>query len=176
MAFNLADYETVETRLEKFWEKYPDGRVITNVIEKENQSIIIRAEIYQTRVAENPIATGIAEEAKSNTGVNKDAWVENCETSAIGRALANGGFGAKGKRPSREEMEKVDRNKNNTPTTDQISDAKEVIDQVPEIKSVAGLKNLHEGAREAGLLNIVFEGKTVHDIISARKKEIENEK
>ena len=52
-------------------------------------------------------ATGYAEETVSSRGVNQTSALENCETSAIGRALANAGYAPKGKRPSREEMSKV---------------------------------------------------------------------
>ena len=81
MAYNLDNYETVETRLERFWEKYPTGRTQTQVLEKTESSILMIASIYAERNDLNPIATGIAEEIKSNSGVNRDAWVENCETS-----------------------------------------------------------------------------------------------
>jgi hypothetical protein len=51
------------------------------------------------------VATGLASESISDRGVNSTSALENCETSAIGRALANAGYAAKGKRASREEME-----------------------------------------------------------------------
>ena len=171
-SFNLDNYETVETRLEKFWEKYPNGRIQTAVLEKTDASILVSSAIYAERIDLNPIATGIAEEIKSQSGVNKDAWVENCETSAIGRALANGGFASKGKRPSREEMEKVQR-RNPEPTAEQLSDAQTAVEQVADITSLAELKVLYEGVRDAGLLNINVNGKSVNSIITARKSELE---
>ena len=170
MAFNLQDYETVETRLEKFWEKYPEGRVFTSVIDKQETSILIHAQIFATRADQFPIATGIAEEIRTQSGVNKDAWVENCETSAIGRALANGGFGAKGKRPSREEMEKVARR---TVTQDQIDSARIALEQLPDIKTVAELKLLFDGAMEANLLTVTLDGKSLNQHIQSRKAELE---
>ena len=105
--FNLEDYETVEDRLTKFWKDYPDGRISTQIIEHTLQRFIIQAAIYRTEVDAQPWSTGFAEETVSTRGVNSTSALENCETSAIGRALANAGYASKGKRPSREEMVKV---------------------------------------------------------------------
>jgi hypothetical protein len=105
--FNLEDYETVEDRLTKFWKDYPDGRISTQIIEHTLQRFIIQAAIYRTEVDAQPWSTGFAEETVSTRGVNSTSALENCETSAIGRALANAGYASKGKRPSREEMAKV---------------------------------------------------------------------
>jgi len=105
--FNLEDYETVEERLVKFWKEHPDGRIFTTIIEHTLQRFIVQAAIYRTEVDANPWTTGYAEETVSTRGVNSTSALENCETSAIGRALANAGYASKGKRPSREEMAKV---------------------------------------------------------------------
>jgi hypothetical protein len=105
--FNLEDYETVEERLVKFWKDHPDGRISTTIIEHTLQRFIVSASIYRTEVDAQPWTTGFAEETVSTRGVNSTSALENCETSAIGRALANAGYVTKGKRPSREEMSKV---------------------------------------------------------------------
>jgi hypothetical protein len=105
--FNLEDYETVEERLAKFWKEHEDGRVFTEIIEHTLQRFIVKASIYRTEVDAYPWTTGFAEETVSTRGVNSTSALENCETSAIGRALANANYAAKGKRPSREEMAKV---------------------------------------------------------------------
>jgi len=107
MAFNLEDYETVEERLEKFWKDYPDGRVETELIEATAQRFIVIARIYRTEADQRYWTSGMAYELISERGVNATSALENCETSAIGRALANAGFAAKGKRASRAEMSKV---------------------------------------------------------------------
>ena len=109
MAFNLADYETVESRLEKFWKEFPDGRISTELEVCEAARYVVKAYLYRTYLDSVAYSTGFAEEKDSDRGVNATSALENCETSAIGRALANAGFAAKGKRPSREEMAKVEK-------------------------------------------------------------------
>jgi len=108
--FNLEDYETVEERLVKFWKEHPDGRIETALVESTLQRFIVKAAIYRTEVDAQAWTTGFAEETVSTRGVNSTSALENCETSAIGRALANAGYASKGKRPSREEMSKVKAN------------------------------------------------------------------
>jgi hypothetical protein len=105
--FNLEDYETVEERLLKFWKDYPDARISTEIIEHTLQRFIVKASIYRTEADAYAWSTGFAEETVSTRGVNATSALENCETSALGRALANAGYATKGKRPSREEMAKV---------------------------------------------------------------------
>ena len=105
--FNLEDYETVEERLIKFWKDHPDGRISTVLVEATASRFIVQAYIYRTEVDQHPWSSGLAEETVQGRGVNATSALENCETSAIGRALASAGYATKGKRPSREEMSKV---------------------------------------------------------------------
>ena len=109
MGFDLSNYETVESRLARFWEAHPNGRVRTQMLNYTGDACVFYAELYADRDDKNPVATGWAEEIKSDRGVNATSFVENCETSAIGRACANFVFATQGKRPSREEMGKVAR-------------------------------------------------------------------
>jgi len=105
--FNLEDYETVEERLVKFWKDHQDGQIHTRLLEHTSGRFIVEASIYRTEADARPWTTGLAEETIQGRGVNATSALENCETSAIGRALANAGYATKGKRASREEMSKV---------------------------------------------------------------------
>tara|TARA_R100001594_G_scaffold118120_3_gene153407 strand:+ start:1896 stop:2429 length:534 start_codon:yes stop_codon:yes gene_type:complete len=109
--FNLKDYETVEQRLDRFWKANPCGRVYTELVShsEDFNQVVIKASVWKDRDQAHPDATGFAEEHRSTgRGPNADCWWENCETSAIGRALANLGMSGS-KRPSREEMVKASR-------------------------------------------------------------------
>ena len=108
MAFDLSQYETVEDRLARFWELHPEGRIVTTMMHYDDQKVVMRAEIWTDRTDEHPRATGFAEEVRGSSPVNKTSHVENAETSALGRCLANMSL-KKGPRPSRQEMEKVGR-------------------------------------------------------------------
>ena len=105
--FNLEDYETVEQRLVKFWKEHPDGRIETELIESSASRFIVAARIFRTEADARFWTSGLAEETIQGRGVNATSALENCETSAIGRALANAGYATTGKRASREEMQKV---------------------------------------------------------------------
>lgn len=105
MGFNIADYEPVAERIPRFWEKHPSGAIETDLIHHDESTYIVRAIL---RDGEGRlIATGLAQETVGKGNVNTTSALENCETSAIGRALANGGWGAGKNRPSREEMAKA---------------------------------------------------------------------
>ena len=111
MGFDLSNYETVEQRLVRFWAAYPNGRVYTCMMNYTGDACVFYAELYADKEDKVPVATGYAEEVKSDRGVNATSFVENCETSAIGRAIANCPLQApaSGPRPSRNEMQKVER-------------------------------------------------------------------
>lgn len=108
--FNLNEYQTCAERLELFWKDHPDGRIDTKLIDFSGGRYIVQAFIYRTEVDAHAWASGLAEETIAGRGVNATSALENCETSALARALANAGYSPKGdpsKRASREEMSKV---------------------------------------------------------------------
>jgi hypothetical protein len=107
MSFNPADYAEVAERLPLFWKDCPRGRIITEIVVDDGQRIVIRAELYADITDTVPTTTGFAEEIRGSSMVNKTSALENCETSAIGRALANYQYQGSKKRASLEEMVKV---------------------------------------------------------------------
>lgn len=107
MGFNPDNYETVEERLVRWWAAYPNAQIVTTMVHYDGKTVVFKAEgIVEGRV----IASGYAEEVHGSSPVNKTSFVENCETSAIGRMIGNSPLGTKpGARPSRQEIQKVER-------------------------------------------------------------------
>jgi len=103
--FNLNDYETVESRITKFWKDYPDGRIETELIEAGTNRFIVEARIFRTEADSKAWSIDYAAESFRTDSKEAEFALERCSTSAIGRALATAGFATK--RPSREEMIKV---------------------------------------------------------------------
>ena len=108
MGFNLDDYEPVAARLDRWLKDHPNGRVITDLVHYLSDVAVFKAELWLDGEC---VATGWAEEVRGQGNVNRTSHVENCETGAVGRALANAGYAGSdvSKRPSREEMAKVNR-------------------------------------------------------------------
>jgi len=188
--FDLDAYETVAERLARAHAQYPELRVITDLVHVERSAdgkplqYIVRAQIYIKDVLK---AQDFAEEVVGSSPVNRTSALENCCTSAIGRALADMNFAGvdtknKPVRPSREEMEKVARRENDESyerinkvvyTPEQIEMATEAIDQVQTITDLTELKLLFTGAQEAGLLHVPVANITLNYAINLKKKQLE---
>ena len=108
MGFNLDDYEPVASRLDRFLKAHPDARVITDLVHYLGDFAVFKAELWLNGEI---IATGWEEEVRNSSHINKTSHLANAETGALGRALANAGLSGSDykKRPSREEMQKVER-------------------------------------------------------------------
>lgn len=86
------EYVTVNERIKAFWSLYPNGRILTQLVSNDNEICVFRAEIYKDKNGEYD-ATGYAYEKESSSFINKTSYIENCETSAVGRALGMLGIG-----------------------------------------------------------------------------------
>lgn len=83
------NYAEVNQRIKAFRMLYPQGLIETEMVSNENGMCIFRAKVY----GDTLLATGTAYEKEGSTFINKTSYIENCETSAIGRALGIAGFG-----------------------------------------------------------------------------------
>jgi len=109
LLFDVGEYAPVADRITLFYARFPTGRIITRLISRTEQEITVQAFVFRSLDEERPSATGLASERVGDGDVNTVACLENTETSAIGRALANLGLTASAQRPSREEMLKANR-------------------------------------------------------------------
>jgi hypothetical protein len=127
MPFDLDSYEPVASRIQRFYEAYPTGAIHCEIVHDDGQRVIIKATVWRDINDARPAAVDYAEELLSDRGVNSSSRVENCATSATGRAIsiAAHGLGPSDwtKKPSREEMAKVQRSSNG-PTFERGNDAR----------------------------------------------------
>lgn len=169
--FNLDDYETVEERIRRFLTDWPDGRIVAYEMsepsDRDKGYWVVRAQVFTDHEDQHlncPKATGLAFEIEGTAGANKTSSLENAETSAIGRALANAGYSGN-KRASREEMAKVARGP--VPTTTEAEVPEAFLVSVDAAVSVEELQALWKDAVAAGYSNKVTK------IVGKKKRELE---
>ena len=112
-------YAEVNQRIKAFRMLYPEGYITTNIVNLENGVCVIKAEVgtydkdkddYESK---HILGTGTAYEKENSTFINKTSYIENCETSAVGRALAMCGIGIDTSVASAEEVQNAIANQNN---------------------------------------------------------------
>ena len=107
----LKDYVEVNTRIMKFYEKYPEGRILTEILDWKDGIVVMKATVYRDS-SDIIAATGHAYEKEGSSFINRTSALENCETSACGRALAMLGFEIKKSIASKEEVANAILNQN----------------------------------------------------------------
>ena len=180
--YNLEDYETVDSRLRRLYANYPEARVLTEMVYRDDRSFIVKAELYLDRNDMTPVATGYAEEIVGAGFVNKTSALENCETSAIGRSISNSPLvlgTPENRRPSQTEMEKVERYKESPrkAATKKIEYTDEqVLESTIKIalaKTLTDINELREvWTTNTAYLDIPADGTTLKDVINSRVKEL----
>lgn len=84
-------YAEVPQRIKAFRSVYPEGCILTEMLSNEGGVCVFSATVYAD--SEKVLATGHAYEKEGSTFINKTSYIENCETSAVGRALGMCGLG-----------------------------------------------------------------------------------
>lgn len=149
----LEGYEPVADRIAKFWADHKNGRIHTEIVLINEQEIVIKASVYTDREDARPASIDFAQETRGSSNINRQSFVENCSTSAIGRALATLGYAPKdaSKRPSREEMSKAVKaaEKKQSPVTENKRAWTIELAMYEAKKDVEALRKLHKDAIEA---------------------------
>ena len=89
------EYAEVNQRIKAFRMVYPEGSIYTEMISNKDGVCVFKATVHANgdHVTNNLLGTGHAYEKESSSFINKTSYIENCETSAVGRALGMAGFG-----------------------------------------------------------------------------------
>jgi hypothetical protein len=137
------EYAEVNQRIKAFRMVYPTGTIETEMISNEDGVCIFRANIYDNNLL---LATGTAYEKEDSSFINKTSYIENCETSAVGRALGMAGFGIDTSVASAEEVQNAIANQEEMITQDQKDTIKTLFntDTIKEILANANKSKLSE--------------------------------
>jgi hypothetical protein len=136
--FDINDYVSVNERIEAFYKKYPDGSIQTDIVNNADGKIIFKAYAYRTAEDIRP-STGHAMEVEGTTYINKTSHVENCETSAVGRALAMMGFELKKSVASKEEVVNAKQQQKKETETITLDEAKKLVEMIGTNKDLGNL-------------------------------------
>lgn len=105
------EYAEVNQRIKAFRMIYPTGIIETEMLSNDNGVCIFKAMVgYREGTELYKLATGTAYEKEDSTFINKTSYIENCETSAVGRALGMCGFGIDTSVASAEEVQNAIQN------------------------------------------------------------------
>lgn len=155
--FNLAEYQTVQERVDLFWSRFSQGRFNLELVSISPEQVVFKAEVYLHKDDLYPATVDFAEERLGSSPVNKTSFVENCATSALGRAISmlGGEFSPKGKRPSASEMSKVQR----LSTPEVARNWQTALDSINDIEGLRSLYNEAKQGKAPGAILEAIKGK-----------------
>ena len=136
-------YAEVSQRIKAFRMCFPEGFIRTQILSNENNVCLMRAEVgYYTENGEVVLGTGTAYESQSSGPINKFSHIENCETSAVGRALGMAGFGVDVAVASAEEVANAEAQKDAASVAQAQEDAEKM--KITETMAEALLKRIKD--------------------------------
>jgi hypothetical protein len=155
--FNISEYQTVQERVDLFWSRFSEGRFNLELISMTPEQVVFKAEVYLHKDDLYPATVDFAEERLGSSPVNKTSFVENCATSALGRAISmlGGEFSPKGKRPSASEMSKVQR----LSTPEVARNWQAALDNINDIEGLRSLYNEAKQGKAPGAILEAIKGK-----------------
>jgi len=151
MSFDLEGYAPVQERIGEFYRDFPHGCIKTRLVREDGPEVVFEARVYRTpeEVAAGVYTSGWAREVEGKNPVNRTSHLENCESSAIGRALANLGYSKDATRPSRSEMIKVHRvRQEHDAMLEFIREVGARCEEEMEVRLAGGTRNLKTYIRE----------------------------
>lgn len=134
------DYAEVNQRIKAFRMCHPNGTISTDIISIENGVVLMKANVYDEDG--KVLGSGYAYEKENSTFINKTSYIENCETSAVGRALGMCGFGIDTSVASAEEVQNAMANQGDQQeekkltkkaTPKQVEKVKELVSDIPKM-------------------------------------------
>ena len=164
------DYMEVKDRLQIFRNQYPNHCLVTEIYDLTEDRVVMKASVIIDGVT---IATGFAFEDKGSTAINKTSFVENCETSAVGRALANLGIGLDTSIASAEEVQRDISQQNGGPSPFEQWEIRcqEILDSSKELEDIVKWWPDNSAAVKKELKPA--EAAKIYEMVVARKKELE---
>lgn len=123
-------YTVVSSRVQAFRRLIPDGSISTEILSMDDDTVVMRATI--TDETGRVLATGTAFENKASSFINKTSYIENCETSAVGRALGMLGIGSDESLCSAEELVNAIKNQGNPDDPKVRAEIMKIVNQYPE--------------------------------------------
>jgi hypothetical protein len=130
------EYLTVAYRIKQFRVDHPDWQIHTDIIKMDDDRVVVRAEIADS--AGVTVATGHAEEKRSASQINQTSALENCESSAVGRALAFAGYGGSEIASADEVQNAIYQQENKNPRVEKMTAAVNACGSLADLKTVWG--------------------------------------
>lgn len=138
------DYVMVNERVKAFRKLYPEGCIDTEIVSLENGMVVCKTRVYSSadHVSGSLLATGLAFEREEANHINKTSFIENCETSSVGRALGFLGIGIDAGIASAEEMTRAIEQQGNNARNDIRSTVKVTEDQIKYVEKLCESKGM----------------------------------